>query len=229
MIRVFALCSLGLAVAAALAEPKAPVARLPFYGSADFTPQWTATVPHRIGDFSLVTQTGDRLTRSDLLGRVHVATFVYTTCAGVCPSMVTQLKKLQAVVDGTQAVIVSFSVTPQHDTPATLARFGELRGIDARRWKLVTGDAEQIYELARSSYFADDGRLDASLPAAEQFLHTEKALLVDSDGRLRGVIDAAEARDVEALIADVRTLTGAGSVLGEHPADLPPIASASER
>ncbi len=182
---------------------------LPFYDSADLAPRWTRTVDHRIADFKLVTQSGSAITRADLIGQVHVATFIYTHCAGVCPSMITQLKKVQSALDGRKgARLISYSVAPQQDTPETLTAFAELRGIDSARWTLVTGDAEQIYELARTSYFADDGRIDASMPASAQFLHTEKALLVDRDGRLRGVYNATLPHEIEKLTADLYTLMG---------------------
>jgi protein SCO1/2 len=182
---------------------------LPYYDSADLAPRWTHGVDHRIGDFNLVTQSGARMTRADLLGRVHVATFIYTHCAGVCPSMIAQLKKVQAAINGQKdAVLVSYSVAPQQDTPETLTAFAEMRGIDSNSWTLVTGDAEQIYALARTSYFADDGRIDPARPAADQFLHTEKALLVDRDGRLRGVYNATLPHEIEKLTADLHTLMG---------------------
>lgn len=180
--------------------------KLPFYDSADLTPRWTRTSDHQIADFSLVTQNGVTITRNDVMGKVHVASFIFTRCAGICPAMVTQLSKVQAAIAGRDAVLVSYSVTPQDDTPENLATFGELRGIDANRWKLVTGDAEQIYALARTSYFADDGRLEAGKPAIDQFLHTEKALLVDREGHLRGVYNATLPHDIEKLIADLDVL-----------------------
>ncbi len=179
---------------------------LPFYDSADLTPRWTRSSSHRIGDFSLVTQDGAAITRNDVMGKVHVASFIYTRCAGICPAMVTQLSKVQNAIDGRDAVLVSYSVTPQDDSPETLAAFGELRGIDPGRWKLVTGNPEQIYALARTSYFADDGRLEAGKAATEQFLHTEKALLVDCEGRLRGVYNATLPHDIEKLLADLDLL-----------------------
>lgn len=182
---------------------------LPFYDSADLSPRWTRAVDHRIADFSLVTQGGTPITRADLLGRVHVASFIYTHCAGVCPSMITQLKKVQTAISGRpEALLVSYSVAPQQDTPATLAAFADLRGIENDTWKLVTGDAEQIYALARTSYFADDGRIDPEVPAGEQFLHTEKVLLVDRDGHLRGVYNATLPHEIEKLTADLQTLMG---------------------
>lgn len=179
---------------------------LPFYDSADLTPRWARSSSHRIGDFALVTQDGAPVTQKDVLGKVHVASFIFTRCAGICPAMITQLAKVQKAINGDDAVLVSYSVTPQDDTPETLAAFGKLRGIDPARWKLVTGDPEQIYRLARTSYFADDGRLEAGKPAVDQFLHTEKALLVDREGRLRGVYNATLPHDLDKLIADLGQL-----------------------
>jgi len=198
---VVAALAAGLVSGAARATPA-----LPYYDSADLTPRWTQSSDHKIGDFSLVSQSGAPLTRADLIGKVHVASFLFTRCAGICPAMVSQLSKVQAAVSGRNAMLVSYSVTPQEDTPESLAAFGALRGIDPHRWKLVTGDAEQIYELARASYFADDGRLQVGTAVSEQFLHTEKALLIDREGRLRGVYNATLAHDIEKLIVDLELL-----------------------
>jgi len=197
-----------LVVLAHATNPSGPAPALPYYDSADLSPRWSRSVSHRIADFSLVTQDGTPISRADLLGRVHVASFIYTHCAGVCPSMITQLKKVQAAIDGQRAVLVSYSVAPHQDTPDTLSAFATLRGIDGARWRLITGDAEQIYALARTSYFADDGRIDPAMPAAEQFLHTEKVLLVDREGRLRGVYNATLPYEIDKLTADLATLLG---------------------
>lgn len=207
MMRILLFVGLTTALAALLVgEAVNSTPPLPFYDSADLTPRWTRSSSHRIGDFTLVTQDGVTMTRNDVMGKVHVASFIYTRCAGICPAMVTQLAKVQKAITGREAVLVSYSVTPQDDTPQTLAAFGELRGIDPARWKLVTGDPEQIYRLARTSYFVDDGRLDASKAATDQFLHTEKALLVDREGRLRGVYNATLPHEIDKLVADLALL-----------------------
>lgn len=207
MTRIALFITIVAALTAALVtETVKDTPRLPFYDSADLTPRWTRSSKHRIADFSLVTQDGVAITQNDVMGKVHVASFIFTRCAGICPAMVTQLTKVQKAINGRDAVLVSYSVTPQDDTPETLAAFGELRGIDPGRWKLVTGDPEQIYDLARTSYFADDGRLDAGQAATDQFLHTEKALLVDREGRLRGVYNATLPHDIDKLIADLELL-----------------------
>ncbi|MFP6572380.1 MAG: SCO family protein, partial [Vicinamibacterales bacterium] len=71
---------------------------LPFYDSVDFTPRWTESVDHEIGEFALVTQAGERITRGDLHGRLHVASFIFTSCNVICPTLVTQLSKVQDAV-----------------------------------------------------------------------------------------------------------------------------------
>jgi len=83
-----------------------------------------------------------------------------------------------------------------------LAAFGRDRGIDAARWWLVTGDAKEIAGLARDSYFADDRRL----ANADAVLHTEKVLLVDASGHLRGVYNGTLPYDITRLIRDIRLL-----------------------
>ncbi len=176
---------------------------LPYYSSADFTPHWTP-VEHRIGAFAtLTTQTAAPLSARTLDKRIHVASFIYTKCAAVCPILVAQLSRVQsAIATVPNAVIVSYSVTPETDTPAALRAFGQERGIDPERWKLVTGSRSEIYRLAREAYFADDDRIRSD----EAFLHTEKLLLVDGDGHLRGVYNGTQPREIDLLIADISRL-----------------------
>src|SRR5205823_5641554 len=139
---------------------------LPFYDGRDFTPRWTG-VAHRIGRFGLTTQTRTRISENDFDGRIHVASFIYTKCAAVCPRVQTAVRSMPGVV------IVSYTVTPDDDTPQALAEFGARRGIDSSRWWLVTGQREQIYQLARTSYFADDSRVGPTAgDTGNEFLHS---------------------------------------------------------
>lgn len=185
-------------------------AALPYYESADFTPRWSP-VDHRLAAFQLETQTGRSISEKDLAGRIHVASFVYTQCAAVCPILVSQLRRVQEAARALPDVtLVSYSVTPETDTPAVLTLFGKDRGIDPAAWWLVTGDRGQIYRLARTSYFADDNRAGPSAGGSStDFLHSEKVLLVDGTGRLRGVYNGTQPHDIDLLIDDVQTLSAA--------------------
>ena len=167
----------------------------------------------RLGDatkkFHLRTQDDASISERSLDGRIYVASFIFTRCAAVCPILVRELTRVQSAIAGIPAAhIVSFSVTPDEDTPQILAAFGKARGIDSSRWSLVTGDKDQIYRLARESYFADDNRVGPeTATGSEAFLHTEKLVLVDGKRRLRGVYNGTQPHDVDQLIDDLRRLT----------------------
>ena len=198
---------MGLAASGAACQADRFVSRraLPFYASADFTPVW-APVAHVVGRFSLRTQAGEAFTRADLEGQVHIASFLYTRCSSLCPTLVGNLKTVAARLPPTGVTMVSFSVTPDLDPPDVLAAFGREHGIDPSRWKLVTGSKDVIYGLARDSYFADDDRLKDSLEADGAILHTEKIVLVDGQGRLRGVYNGTQPFDLDHLVEDARAL-----------------------
>ena len=186
---------------------KSPVSHdgLPYYDDGTFTPRWNAGT-HVVEPFSFDTQTGGTVSDRKLRGKPYVASFIYTKCAAVCPLVVRQLSRVARAVSPGDARIVSFSVTPDVDTPEALARFGAERGIDPRVWSLATGPKRAIYTLARTSFFADDTRAGRSDDDETAFLHTEKLLLVDGDGRLRGVYNGTQPHAVDQLIGDLRRL-----------------------
>lgn len=194
------------------ARPRTDESRppLPYYESAEFTPRWHE-VAHRVAAFTVRTQTGATLSGGDLRGRPYVASFIYTQCAAVCPLLVRQLTRVQRAIEGTNARIVSFSVTPESDTPEVLAAFGRERGIDPAIWSLVTGSKRTIYTLARTSFFADDARVGTAVDDATAFLHTEKLILVDGEGHVRGVYNGTQPHAVDQLTADLAVLLGNGS------------------
>jgi len=178
---------------------------LPYYEARTFTPNWSGTA-HRVAPFRLRTQTGAVLTNDDLAGKIHVASFIYTRCSAICPTLVANLRRVSLAITDPRLVFVSYSVTPDLDTPEVLADFGREHRIDADRWKLVTGDARQIYALARDSYFASDERLRETLSTSDAFLHTEQVVLVDGSGRIRGVYNGTQPFEMTHLTSDIKSL-----------------------
>lgn len=116
---------------------------LPYYGTADLTPQWVET-SHRVGAFRLTTQTGEAFGDAELAGRPYVASFIYTRCSVMCPTLVRQLTRVSEGVSNPEFLIVSFSVTPDLDTPDVLAAFGRSKQIDPAR---ETADRRQAEHL----------------------------------------------------------------------------------
>jgi protein SCO1/2 len=185
---------------------------LPFYSDRTFSPAWAAT-DHSIivaGDAeTFVDQSGASFALSSLRGRVHVASFIFTRCAAICPPLVSSMKRVQAAAAGTDVILLSYTVTPDLDTADVLRDFGRERGVDPSRWKLLTGNPGGIIRVARDRYFADDDGMRALLSKPDAFLHTEKLLLVDRDGRIRGVYNGTQPFEVQKLVDDLRVLVPA--------------------
>ena len=194
----------------------AEASSLPYYADRTFTPHWTtidhSVTSHVLADTPFVDQTGRAFSPADLAGRIHVASFIFTTCASICPPLVSSLKKVQAAMEGTDVLLVSYSITPDIDTVDVLATFGRERGIDPARWRLLTGTSAGVQRVARDLYFADEDGSRATIVDTEAFLHSEKLLLVDDTGHIRGVYNGTQPFEVQKLVEDVNTLR-----LTDHP------------
>ena len=101
--------------------------------------------------------------------------------------------------------ILSHSVMPWVDSVQVLAEFAQLNNINSDQWHLVTGEKDKIYQLARNSYFADEG-FGKSITSNEDFLHTENILLIDQQRRIRGIYNGTIRLDMLRLIDDIHTL-----------------------
>jgi protein SCO1 len=184
---------------------------LPFYNAPDFTPQWLASTDkeyssvHAIAPFTLNNQQGATITNKNVEGKIYVANFFFTKCTGICPKMNNNFKKIaDAFVTNPDVLILSHTVMPEADSIARLAKYGEREGIDVKKWWLLTGDKNEIYTLARQSYFADE-ELGYNRNSND-FLHTENAVLVDRKGRIRGVYNATLALEMDKLVQHINLL-----------------------
>ena len=184
---------------------------LPFYNTPDFTPQWITPADkeyssiHTIAPFQFFNQQGKTISNKDVKGKIYVANFFFTRCGSICPKMNNNLKKIaERFADNPDVLILSHSVTPESDSIAQLANYGARISIDARKWWLLTGDKNEIYNLARRSYFADE-EMGYNF-TSKDFLHTENAVLIDRKGRIRGVYNATLELEIDKLADHINTL-----------------------
>ena len=184
---------------------------LPFYNSADFTPQWmNPSSPgydsiHTIPAFSFTDQNGNVVTEKTFKGKIYVADFFFTECPGICKRLTTNLTLVQSAFKNDDTVrILSHSVTPESDSTPRLQQYANAFHVIPNKWYLVTGKREDIYGIARKSYFADE---DLGMKKnSSDFLHTENLLLIDKHRRIRGVYKGTSVKDVNDLIEDIKIL-----------------------
>jgi protein SCO1/2 len=186
------------------------VKKLPYYQTADFTPYWLEgkTLPdtfHQIPAFSFTNQYGEIVTEKTVQGKIYIADFFFTTCPGICKQMTTHLTKVQKCFETDSTVLIlSHTVTPETDSLPKLKRYASDYGAIKNKWHLLTGKKDEIYTIARQSYFADE---DLGLKrGTNDFLHTENFLLIDKHSRIRGVYRGTYEPDITDLIADIKLL-----------------------
>jgi protein SCO1/2 len=186
--------------------------QLPYYNSPDFTPVFLRSdeevskkIPHTIGRFSFTNQLGNTITEQTVADKIHVANFIFTRCASICPVMTKHMKMVEnEFIDNDNVVLLSYSVTPWIDSVSRLKAFAEQNQIRSPNWHLLTGNKAAIYNLARRSYFAEEDM--GFTKDSSEFLHTEHILLIDQTNRIRGIYNGTLQLEIEQLIKDIKIL-----------------------
>ncbi len=159
---------------------------------------------HRIPAFSLTSQDERTVRRDDFAGKILVSDFFFTTCPSICKQMTTELVRVQEFFSKEPSVhLLSFSVDPTHDTPEVLRDYASLYGADTKRWTFLTGNTEDIYELARCGYFLV---AKPNEELANDFIHSDKIVLTDKENRIRGYYSGTDREDVDRLITEIQVL-----------------------
>jgi protein SCO1/2 len=184
---------------------------LPFFNEASFTPKWISPKSkelnnfHKIPDFELVNQNGEKLTQKTFENKIYITDFFFTTCPGICPMMTDSMLKLQEEFKNEETVLfLSHSVTPKVDSVSKLKEYALENGIIDNKWHLVTGDKKEIYDLGRKFYFVEE---DLGEPKGiDEFLHTENFVLIDKNKHIRGIYNSLNRASLAQLIVDVKAL-----------------------
>jgi len=184
---------------------------LPYFVSSDLTPVWINKNSdeykniHKIANFSLLDQNGNVVTNNTFEGKMYITDFFFTSCPGLCTNLSQVMKLLQDYFEKDSSVLLlSHTVTPKIDSVSVLKKYAKSKYAIEWKWYFVTGDRDDIYELARTSYFAD-GNYNIEFDV-NSFFHSENFTLVDQHGRIRGVYNGTLPADMERLKEDVKIL-----------------------
>lgn len=197
-------------------RPKDTEARLPIINPVDLEPEMVDSLlmrkgfGHKIGDFAFLNQDGKKISQKDIVGKVFVAEYFFTTCGTICPVMNKQMQRVQTAFKSEKNLkILSFTVNPEVDTVAQMKRYAEEHGANASQWHFLTGTKEKLYHLARNSFFVLKPAEAENLgDAGSDFIHTNNFVLVDKERRIRGYYDGTNPKSVDKLIRDIAVLLG---------------------
>ncbi len=153
--------------------------------------------------FTMHNQHDNEITDKDFRNKILVVDFFFTHCPSICPKITENLKLVQKSFEDDSSVwINSFSIDPERDSVGRLAVFASKFQIDGR-WNLLTGDKRAIYRLARNSFMVDATEGDGG---PNDFIHSDRLVLVDQLGRLRGFYKGTDHEEVIQLIAHIQKL-----------------------
>ena len=155
-----------------------------------------ASVP----DFRLTNQQGMSFGISDLDGKLWVADFIFTNCPTICPGMTQKMAELQAEIENEKVIFVSITVDPERDTPQVLAQYAGANGAEQDTWQFLTGDKDQIYNLANNGF-----KLAAAYHEGV-FPHSTKFVVIKPDRTIHDYYDSRSKAAMQKIRKDIKKL-----------------------
>jgi len=145
--------------------------------------------PRKVPEFAFLNQDSLLITNHDYKGKVFVVDFFFTSCPTICPKMTRNLVYLQnKLKEYDNFGVASFTINPRRDTPSLLKKYAENYEITNPDWHLLTGDREDLYDLANAGfniYAAENPEVPGG------FEHNGYFALIDQDGYVRSRYDAS--------------------------------------
>ena len=173
------------------------------------TDNWKVKMPilSYVQPFSFTNQDGGAVTDKDLLNKITVVEYFFTTCKGICPKLNTNMKQVYEIYKKEPDFqILSHTCNPDTDSVSVLKHYADSLQVDTKKWIFLTGRKDSLYQMARGSYLLDDPKNNVE-KIEDQFIHTQFFALVDRNGKVRGKIyDGLKTLEVEQLKVDIARL-----------------------
>ncbi len=139
----------------------------------------------KVPEFSMTNQNNQTITNRDMLGKVYVVEFFFTSCPTICPVMSNNLRSVEDEINDANLGFISVTIDPKRDTPARLLEYAKQIGVKSPNWHHLTSDRETIEQLSDkfNIYVGKDET------TAEGLNHSGKLALVDKQGNIRSRYD----------------------------------------
>lgn len=183
---------------------------LPIYGNREPVTkmvngkQVTDTIYQTIPPFKFVNQYGDSISNKTLNGNIYVVDFFFTTCPSICPIMHRNMLTVYntfKIIGGFK--IISHTIDPKHDSVPVLKKYADKLGITGNTWWFLQGKKEDVYTIAEKNYLV---AVKKDSTAAGGYVHAGYFVLIDKQKRIRGSYDGTDPKQVDQMIADIKTL-----------------------
>ena len=172
------------------------------------------TVFHQVADILLTNQFGKQISvNDDLKNKILVVDFFFISCPTICPKLTTNMGLLQKAFRrnpkmerslDTAVHFLSITVNPERDTFQALRAYANKYKANHDTWWFLTGAKKDIYNYARNELRVYATQGDGG---ADDFVHTEKLVLLDQDRYIRGYYNGLDTADLKRCADDIVLLT----------------------
>lgn len=172
-------------------------------------------VHYTVPEFSFTNEFGKPFGSRELKGKFYVANFFFTSCPSTCPRLMEKMdliqKRLKGV--GNKMAIVSFTVDPTNDTVEELFKYARKRHANPNIWSFLTGDKSELQKIVVDGFKVPmgDGRVpmngvvDGKTVTMMDIVHSEKVVLVDDLGQIRGYYNV-DKESMDRMMIDIGLL-----------------------
>jgi protein SCO1/2 len=159
------------------------------------------TIYHTIADFNLKDQDGNLVSFKTFNKKIIVVNFFYTHCPTLCNQVNANMDSLAVAWAKNKMVnYVSITVDPNRDSADALKNYAKQFN-QSPNWKFLTGDTTAIYNLARKGLL-----VDALQTGKDEFIYSNKLILIDSQKRIRGYYSGILTDDLTRLNDEIKVL-----------------------
>jgi protein SCO1/2 len=181
--------------------------QLPIYGHKEYDSKIDEdTVFHTIPFWDFTNQLGENINSSQFENKVCLVDFFFTHCPTICPKLTLKMKEIQKQINREcldNVELLSFTVDPNRDSVNRLLQYSKMYNIDNDNWNLITGDQSSIFQLGINGFLVPNQE-DALAPGG--FLHSEKMMLIDKFGRIRGYYDGTDSTNTQQIVEHIKLL-----------------------
>jgi protein SCO1/2 len=121
---------------------------------------------YSIPEVTLLRQDGAKVSLPKELddGRPVIASFIFTSCAAICPIITRVMSQVQAKLGGERGKVhmMSISIDPEQDTPARLREYAK-KFKAGPGWQFYTGTTQAIIDVQKA-FDAYRGDKDSHIP-----------------------------------------------------------------
>jgi len=162
------------------------------------------TTQHYIPDFTFVNQMGNPVGKAQMEGKITIVDFFFTSCPSICPVMSSEMERVNDMFrEEPNVQILSISIDPEFDTPEILKEYADKHKAQAGKWDFLSGEKVETYQLAKCGFILPT--LDG-FGVPDDFAHSDKFVLVDELGRIRGYYSGTNREDVDLLMLEAKIL-----------------------